>query len=178
MNSKWKLFLFIFLAGIGLDHLTKYWVVRTIPLGEQIDLFPPFFDLVHYRNTGAAFGMFADWTSPYREIFFTIVSILALGLLTYYLVKTPLEEKRTLIPLLLILSGAFGNILDRLTRGNVVDFILLHWGDKTVNFQLLGSTYRFELVWPAFNIADSFISLGVFYLFLSVLSAKPQSLNS
>jgi len=174
MKSK-SLFLLLFCGTIlGVDQLTKFWVDRSLSVGEHHPVLPGLFDLVHYRNPGAAFSLFADWHSPVRGYFFFAMSVAALAFLVYYLVKTPLEEKKTLIPLGLILSGALGNLIDRAFRGTVVDFLLFHWYDKVVSFEIFGKVHRVELIWPAFNVADSAITLGVIGLFLSMLKKRPE----
>ena len=169
MNPKLK-WLLAWGSGILLiDQFTKYLIDRMLPVGARIPVLTHFVDLVHYRNPGAAFSLFADWESPWREVFFFGISAVALILLSYYLVKTPLGEKKTLIPLVMILAGALGNLIDRLIRGNVIDFLFLHWYDKTASFQLFGRPYHIDLSWPAFNVADSVISVGVVFLLLGSL---------
>src|SRR4030095_8192779 len=177
MRSKLS-FLALLCGGIlSADQLTKFWVDRRIALGEQIPVITGLFELVHYRNPGAAFSLFADWHSPNRGYFFFAMSILAAIFLAYYLFKTPLEEKRTLVSLGMILSGALGNLIDRVFRGTVVDFLLFHWYDKAISFEIFGRFHRVELVWPAFNVADSAITLGVLGLFWAAFK-KPKHLGS
>lgn len=173
MKSK-PFFLAVFCGAIlVLDQLSKFWVDRNLALGQQRAVWPGLFEIVHFRNPGAAFSLFADWHSPLRGYFFLGMSILAVAFLAYYLVKTPLSEKRTLIPLAMILSGALGNFIDRILRGTVVDFLLFHWYDKVLSFEIFGHAYRVELVWPAFNVADSAITLGVLGLFWAMMRKQP-----
>ncbi len=168
-NKKWKSLLW----GVGLiillDQITKYAVVHFFRLGSVYPVIPYFLDLVHYRNAGAAFGMLSQWNSSARHFFFIGISGVAIGILGYYLYKTPIEKKGVYFSLILILSGALSNLIDRMIRGNVVDFILFHWYDKVAHFQFLGRSYAFELAWPAFNVADSAITLGVIFLFMATL---------
>lgn len=172
MNKKTQLFLAVFFVILLLDQLTKIWIDQNMVLGQGWEIIPGYFDLVHYRNPGAAFGMFAHWTSPWREVFFFAVSGLALIFLIYYFVKTPASQKGVLFALSLISAGAFGNLVDRIFRGNVVDFLLLHWQDKVVHFSLFEKSYTMALVWPAFNVADAAISVGVFLLIIATFRSN------
>jgi len=168
----------LFVVGffiLFLDQFTKIWVDHSISDGNHIEVVSRFFDLVHYRNPGAAFGMFAAWASPWREVFFFLVSALAFIFLLYYFFKTPLTQKSVLISLSMILAGAIGNLIDRIFRGNVIDFLLLHWDHRMAHFQLLGKSYTIELVWPAFNIADAAISVGVFFLVFATMFSKKEN---
>jgi signal peptidase II len=176
-KTKWKVLTFWGCSIILLDQITKYLITLQLPLGAKYELISNFVDIVHYRNPGAAFGMFADWNSPAREIFFFGISILAIGFLIYYLYKLPASEKKMNLPLLLILAGAFSNLIDRIVRGRVVDFILLHWYDKVVSFEFFGKFYSIELVWPAFNVADSCITIGVAWLIFHSLFVKREVLE-
>ncbi len=178
MNGKTKIIFLTLISLIGADQLSKHWIHTHIPIGEKITLFPKFLDIVHYRNTGAAFGMLSDWASPWRELFFFAISVFALSFLAYTILKTPAQDKKSLIPFLMILGGALGNIIDRVFRGSVVDFILFHWDDRVVSFSLAGHSYAIELVWPAFNIADSAITLGVTGLLLVTLFTNHKKKGS
>src|SRR3972149_4015931 len=91
-----------------LDQITKYWIVLRFPQGSKWELIPHFFDIVHYRNPGAAFGMLSGWDSHLRNYFFFGISLVAISLLVYYWWKTPLEERSQSIPLMMILGGATG----------------------------------------------------------------------
>ncbi len=172
MNKKWPLLLSVTLLIIFLDQASKIWVDQVLGQAQSKVIIPHFFELVHYRNPGAAFGMFASWVSPWREVFFYCVSAMALTFLFYYFVKTPLHQKNILISISMIIGGAVGNLIDRIFRGNVVDFLLLHWNNKVAYFSLFGKKYSMDLVWPAFNIADAAISVGVVLLILCSIRAK------
>lgn len=172
MNKKNSLLIIIGSIVLLLDQATKIWVDYTLGIGAGISVIPHYFDLVHYRNPGAAFGMFAAWASPWREVFFYCVSSAALVFLIYYFIKTPLHQKGILISLSMILAGALGNLIDRIFRGNVVDFLLFHWNNKVARFSLFGKFYTMELIWPAFNIADMAISVGVVLLILGTMRSS------
>lgn len=121
---------------VFLDYTTKQLVEAYIQLpGDEIVL--PFFRIVNIKNTGAAFGLF----SSLGNNFFIFISLVAIALIIIYMIKLP--KGLELFSLSLILSGATGNLIDRLTFGKVIDFI------------------DFFGYWPAFNVADSAISIGV-----------------
>ena len=137
-----------------LDQFTKWLVIQYIDMGRHIEVIPGVFDLVHTKNRGAAFGMFHDASPTFRLIFFGLVTIACLTLLFYWLATTPLSDKYHRFCLSLILGGAFGNLLDRTLFGQVTDFADFYYED-----------YH----WPAFNIADSGITVGVTLIFLKLM---------
>jgi len=154
---------------ILLDQITKFLIVLYIKIGDMISIVPGYFELVQVRNRGAAFGMLSAWKSDLRNWFFygiSLVALIALGAIYY---KSKPKERRIHIPLALILGGALGNLLDRILRGEVIDFLKLHWQDKVADFTLLGKHFRFLLVWPSFNVADIAITCGAIYLAIVVL---------
>jgi signal peptidase II len=142
-ESGWR-WLWISAVLVVLDQLTKYWVVAAIPLEQHVYLLPVL-ELTHTTNPGAAWSMFADWGGSQRWI----LSALAIGVSIAILVWTrrmALTRHKLLIGgLVLILSGAIGNVIDRLRLGHVIDFVVAHWQ---------GSEF------PAFNVADAAISVG------------------
>jgi len=128
-----------------LDQGTKHLVRTMIRPFETINLLP-FLQLVHIRNEGAAFGLFRSL----GNVSFIIISIIAIAVVSYLMIR----EKRDRFNLSLILGGAVGNLIDRLIYGNVTDFIDVYAG-------------RFH--WPAFNVADSALTIGISLIFLSHL---------
>jgi len=167
---------------ILLDHITKFWVVQSIAFGERISVITGYFELTHVRNEGAAFGMLSTWNSEYRVWFFYGISLVAFVALLFLYLKTKSGERKIQIPLALILGGALGNLFDRASRGNVVDFLRFHWRNEIADFTILGQHFRFLLVWPSFNVADIAITCGALYLAIVVLffdTKKPKtSLNT
>ena len=154
VNSKYRLTLLISSAVLVLDQITKFWVHQSMALYQSIDIVPQFASITYLRNTGAAFGFLAGGRSPLRTTFFILVSALAIGCIIY-LIKTLRPQQKTLIASLsLVLGGAIGNLIDRVRMGEVIDFIDLHW---------------YQLHWPAFNVADSAITIGVALLFVQML---------
>jgi signal peptidase II len=139
-----KFILFLSLPLYALDQLTKKLVLRLInPLEGRI-IVPDFFSLVNVTNTGAAFGSFRG-----NNTFFAIISIVALVIVTVLLVRHSQPDLWRDLSLALLLAGILGNLTDRLLYGHVIDFLLF-------NLHI-----RFADPWPAFNVADSCISIAV-----------------
>ncbi len=147
--SFWKLPVGLALLIAGLDQGTKHLVVEHWPLGSQMIVVPGFFNLVHFRNTGAAWGMFED-----NSRLLAVLSALILGALIFGFNHLAEQRPERGMALGLIAGGILGNLGDRLFReqGGVVDFLLFHYR----GFQ-----------WPAFNVADSAITCGVALFILS-----------
>jgi signal peptidase II len=119
-----------------------------------------FFDLVHFRNTGVAFGMFSGSDSIWQTVLLSGLAAAAALVVVLYSVRTPASERGLQLALALILAGALGNIYDRVTAGFVTDFLYFH----------VGSWY-----WPAFNVADTAISAGVGLMALGVIRNELRS---
>ena len=132
---------------ILLDQATKMLVVVGIPMYGSIAVIPGFFDLTHIYNTGGAFGFLAGKSSLFRHLFFLTAAVIAMGMIVYLYLKTPQDYVFLRGGLSLILGGALGNVIDRVRIGKVVDFLDLH---------IQG------MHWPAFNVADSAITVGIF----------------
>ena len=142
------------LAVIVLDHLTKWWVSSALDYQEAIPVLP-FFSLVLVHNTGAAFSFLAD-AGGWQRWFFIAVGAIATVIIVR-LLKQHAHEPRLAFSLALVLGGALGNVLDRVLLGHVVDFLYFH-------YQGFG--------WPAFNVADSAISVGAALLIWDSLFGK------
>lgn len=143
-------------AVITIDIYTKHLVQNAFVYGEHLRV-APFFDLVRYHNEGAAFSFLAD-AGGWQQWFFAVISSIAIIVISYLLVK---HRRQALfcLGLALVLGGAVGNLYDRLTLGYVVDFLLFYY-----------ETWY----WPAFNVADSAICIGVACLFIDSFK-KPAS---
>jgi signal peptidase II len=139
-----KLIVFLTLPLYALDQLTKHWVLRSINPYDARIVVPDFFSLVNVTNTGAAFGSFKG-----NNTFFVVISIIALVVVTVLLVRPRRPDPWREVSLALLLAGILGNLTDRLLYGHVIDFLL-------VNLHV-----RFADPWPAFNVADSCISIAV-----------------
>ena len=138
----------IVLSVIVLDQITKYLVISFMNPFDSIEVFP-LLHIVSVRNTGAAFGMFKGLGSS----FFIGISVIAIIFVIWLLIKRAYNY----LGLSLVLGGAIGNLMDRILYGNVVDFI-----DFSVG--------RFH--WPAFNVADSALTIGIIVIFLTSLFRK------
>ena len=146
------------------DRSTKVWIERNVSVWESIHVIPGFFDIVHTKNKGAAFGMFADGDSQIRTLLLIGVSLAVLVFVSSLLLRpgragfaaTPL----TVGGLSLVLGGALGNIYDRIVHGMVTDFLEFYAGE-----------YRFA----AFNIADSAITVGAGLLLLDMWRTRKDN---
>ena len=145
MPRKLAIFMPILATGLVLDQLTKILVMLKLPLGSQLSLIPGLLNLVHVRNKGAAFGLLSGWSAEYAWLFFVATTGLVLGVLGYLLWRLPDDHWSAALGYSLILTGALGNLIDRVRLGEVVDFIDVYWG-------------RYH--WPAFNVADSLVCVG------------------
>jgi signal peptidase II len=141
-------------AVLILDQLTKALVLEHLPLGAGISLIPGFFDLTHVQNPGGAFGFLAGLSPGPRGLLFTAVAAVAAGLIVAVYRQTPAEQMLMRVGLALVFGGAVGNLIDRLRFDAVVDFLDVYVG---------------ELHWPAFNVADSAITVGVCLFALQML---------
>lgn len=155
-SQLWR-WLLISLVVIVLDLYTKFLVQQSFVLGDKLTM-TSFFDLVRYHNEGAAFSFLAN-AGGWQKWFFTAVSVFASGLMLYLLQKHQ-NEKLFSFGLSLVLGGALGNLYDRVTLGHVVDFLSFHLND---------------LYWPAFNIADSAICVGVALLIWDSFITKKET---
>lgn len=129
---------------IVLDQITKLLVVRNLELYDRIPLLPSL-DLVRLHNPGAAFSFLAG-ASGWQMWLFSAIAIIVSGVIVWWLRRLPAGQRALACGLALILGGAIGNLIDRLAYGYVVDFILIYYQDWS---------------WPAFNVADSAITVGV-----------------
>lgn len=140
--------LLIVISVIALDQITKYLIATALSPADSIEIFP-FLHIVSVRNTGAAFGSFRNLGSN----FFIIISVIAIIFVITLLMKRTYNSTG----LSLVLGGAIGNLIDRIFYGKVVDFIDFSVG----NFH-----------WPAFNVADSSLTIGIMVIFLTSLLKK------
>ncbi len=141
--------LIIILLIVALDQVAKAWALARLQPGISVPIIPALFDLSITFNRGAAFGMFATIPDPWRLILLSIATFIALGAVWYFFVNDYRHDSVAHAALGMILGGAFGNVIDRIRFGFVVDFLDFYWENWH---------------WPAFNIADSSICLGVFIL--------------
>ena len=147
-------FLLIAAAVFLLDALTKRWVKATIPLNGSIEVIPGLFRLTHLENTGAAFSMFADSPGPWPNRLLVLFGLTAMVVIGIFLWRRGRGMNRTNLSLALFLGGTLGNLFDRVTRGQVTDFLDVFIGHHH---------------WPPFNVADSAVVLGALLLLSEIV---------
>ena len=159
--------LLIFVLGaaaiIALDQITKSAITARFTLHQAYPVIDGLFNLVYVMNPGAAFGFLADAAPMFRYVFFTGVTLLAAGLIVYYLVKSNPRNLLLSGSLTLIFGGAVGNLIDRIRFGAVVDFLDVY----------IGSWH-----WPAFNVADSAITVGAILMIWEMLRNRKSKQTS
>ena len=154
MKRKYWVLLITCAMVLILDQYTKYRVEREIPLYHRIEVIRGFFDLTHVRNPGGAFGILGGKGGRWGSLFFVGVSVIAMGSILFFFRRIEEDEKNLALSFSLVFAGAIGNLIDRLRYGEVVDFLEFY----------LSSYY-----WPAFNIADSAICIGIGLMALEML---------
>lgn len=153
-------YLLLALAVLVLDQWTKWLVEIHLPPPISHPIIPGFLNLTHVQNTGVAFGLFASHGAAGGAWILVALALLALSAVAVYFYLAPLENRLLLVSLTLIIGGAIGNLIDRLARGAVTDFIDVYIGAHH---------------WPAFNVADSAITIGISLMVLdSVLAHRRQ----
>ena len=148
-SRRYGLMTLIVLTVVVLDQLTKWLVTSMMRLHESISIIPDLFSLTYIRNSGAAFGILAGSHAGFRLVFFGLTSMLALALLGTIYVRLSPADWIGQVSVASIFGGAVGNLIDRIRSGEVIDFL---------DFSLLGHH------WPAFNVADAAITVGVCFL--------------
>ncbi len=154
-------FVIITTLTVLLDQVTKHLVLKEMRVGESIPVVGGFFNLTFVMNPGAAFGILSTLSERFRVPFFLGVSLIAIVLVLLFYFQRARDNGLLQVGLTLVLGGAVGNMIDRVRFGEVVDFIDIYYG---------------QYHWPAFNIADSAISIGVGLLILdAILSARREA---
>ena len=133
---------------IIIDQASKLIVINTLSKKKSVEVIKSFFYLTYTNNNGAAFSILTG-----KRVILIIVTLIVIGILIYYIRKTKVKENINKIALSLVIGGSIGNLIDRIVRGAVVDFL---------DFKIFGYNY------PIFNLADTFIVLGVFLLLISM----------
>jgi signal peptidase II len=156
-TNRYGLLVLVVLGVVGLDQVTKAWVVHALPLYDSIAVIPGLLNLTHVQNPGGAFGFLAGEQGAVRRVIFLGASALAIVLIFLYYRQTPRGYPWLTAALALIMGGAVGNLVDRLRLGRVIDFI---------------DAYLGNLHWPAFNVADSAITIGMTIVVYHLLFKK------
>jgi len=139
---------------IILDQLVKIYVDKTMHLYQSIEVLENFFHITYIRNKGAAFGILSGANENLRIPFFLTVSVIAIAIILYTIYTYEEESQVFPVSMGLILGGAIGNMIDRVRLGEVIDFVDVHW---------------YGHHWPAFNVADSAITVGVTLLIINII---------
>jgi signal peptidase II len=150
-------FLLLSLGVLALDQWTKWLIESRVPRHASIEIVPGFFHISHVRNTGVAFGLFPAGGNALGTLVLVALVLLALGFVSWFFWQTPAENRLLLAALALVLGGAIGNLLDRVSTGAVTDFVGVYLG-----------SYR----WPDFNVADSAISIGLCFILLDAFRPR------
>lgn len=158
MTPKLRVLALVAAVGFILDQITKFLVETKLIFGDQIPVIEGFFYLTRVHNRGAAFGVLANLPESIRLVFFVAVTCVAIGVILSFFLKLAPGDRLAALSLGLILGGALGNLCDRVRLGEVVDF--LHFK--------LWQGYS----WPDFNLADSFIVVGVGLLILELIAIE------
>ncbi|ABL01189.1 signal peptidase II [Pelobacter propionicus] len=156
--GRWALFSAISVVGLLLDQASKLYIHRSMELFQSIPVIDGFFNIFYIRNRGAAFSFLsqASWRLP----FFIAVSLIASAVILVAFGRLRNDQKLAQASLAMIFSGAVGNLIDRVRMGEVIDFLDVYWGNHH---------------WPAFNVADSFICVGVALLALDMLREERRA---
>jgi len=151
--------LLLALAGavLAADQITKAWIVRSLRPGEMVAVVAGWFQIRFIVNRGGLFGVFRNLSESWRTVLFTGVPVIASVGLLVFLLRTPASQAMLRAGLSLILGGAVGNLTDRLRLGHVIDFLDVYWRDHH---------------WPAFNVADSAICVGVGLILLDAFRGR------
>jgi len=147
------------LAVFVLDRITKALIRSSVSLWDAWNVIPGLFNIVHTENPGIAFGMLANLSNPWRDVFLIGFSFVVLAVISAILLKTSGQSMLLRMGLGLVMGGAFGNLFDRIVRGTVTDFVEVHWG---------------EHYFPAFNFADSAITVGACLLLLDMWYSRER----
>ena len=158
MKRKYQILLIVFCILLAMDQAIKLVIYHYIPLHQSREVIAGFFSIVHVQNRGAAFGLLSH--IPGSAHIFVITSLIAIAFILAYFRWIKGEEVWTPLCLSLVLTGAVGNLIDRFRLGSVIDFLDFH--------------YR-GWHWPAFNVADSSITIGVILLAIKILWGEKKT---
>jgi len=147
---------YLWIAGVivALDQVTKALVDDYMTLHESRTIVEGLVRLTYVQNRGAAFGILSEAGLPYQSLMFSVVSLLALLAIALYAWRMPVQSRLPQTALAMVMGGAVGNLLDRARLGYVIDYVDMYWGPHH---------------WPAFNVADSAITVGVALLVIDIL---------
>jgi signal peptidase II len=142
-----------------LDRITKGAIRSHLSPWEAVNVIPGLFNIVHTENPGIAFGLLADLADPWRSVLLIGLAILVLAIISGILLRAGAQNMLLRMGLALVMGGAVGNLFDRIVHGTVTDFVEIHMG---------------EHYFPAFNVADSAITIGACLLLLDMWYSKER----
>lgn len=163
MRKNYGIFFITLALVAGLDQLSKWYISSTMSLHASYPVIEGFFNITYIRNPGAAFGFLANAAPLFRSGFLITVSVAAIVMILWYLARDRSVGVLLTAALALITGGAAGNLIDRVRFGNVVDFLDVYAG-----------TWH----WPAFNVADSAISIGAVLLVVEMFRRKKAGITA
>jgi signal peptidase II len=155
-------YLWLAASIVIVDQITKFLVDRALAVHESRTVLEGAIRLTYVQNRGAAFGILSDAEIPYQAVLFSLISLLALIAIAAYAWRMPVDSRLPHTALSLVMGGAVGNLIDRARLGYVIDYVDVFWG-----------SYH----WPAFNVADAAITIGVALLIADILK-NPASEES
>jgi len=147
----------ISLSIIFLDQVSKSWIEHNVSFYQSIQVIPNFFHITHIQNTGGAFGVLSEFKGILFKSFFILFTLLTIGAVVFLYFKLEPNQHAPALGIVLIIGGALGNLIDRIRLGGVIDFIDVHY---------------YSHHWPAFNVADSAITLGAVLLGILIFLKK------
>jgi signal peptidase II len=152
----------ILIAGLIVitDQITKFLILKGVSLYESITIIPGLINIVHVQNNGIVFGIFRGINSNIQQIILLIASLFGSSLVLYFYINMNQNYRMMITGFALIFGGALGNLVDRIRLGRVVDFIDIYYKD-----------YH----WPAFNVADSSITIGVLIFCYYIFFKRPEN---
>ncbi|HLA48632.1 MAG: signal peptidase II [Nitrospinae bacterium RIFCSPLOWO2_02_FULL_39_110] len=159
MSHKYFPLITMVLMLVVIDQLTKFYIDSNFILYQSLEVISGYFNITYIRNSGVAFGILSGFKGIVSQIIFIFISLIAISAIIIIYRGTDDKMIFSRISLSLILSGAIGNMIDRIFRGEVIDFFDFHW-----------KSYH----WPAFNIADSCITIGVGLLMITMIISNEQ----
>ena len=157
MKRDYLLFIGLALSILLLDQISKWLAVNNLEAHQILSIIPGFFNLVLVKNRGMAFGIFSQSRSGFYYYFLLATTIGAIGVILFFFCWIKRTQKWLTIGLSLILGGAMGNLIDRVRLAYVIDFL---------------DFFLKDYHWPAFNIADSAVTVGTFWLFINIMKGK------
>ena len=154
------------------DQVTKVLVHAWLRDASPVTVVPGLFNLSYSRNPGGLFGYFGDLPDPWRGLLLTVLPVVAIALIGVFLVRSDGAQRMTRIGLAAILGGALGNLVDRVVRGEVVDFLDVYASAPALSDWLVRTFGTAH--WPTFNVADSCIVTGAGLLILETFRPQPR----